>query len=124
MAKTITKVANPLVTVNYEGGVFVSLPSTVRENCEVLRWFGHWVVDAMADRGHVRWMEADVDEGLSNLSTDMLTISVADLVRQAIAATSKLKPPEAPKKFAKGKRRRRRKPRSARASKERLTRES
>ncbi len=104
MAKKITKVADPLVTVNYEGGVFVSLPSTVRDNREVLRWLSHWVVDAMADRGHVEWMVADVDEGLSNLSTDMLTISVADLVRQALAATSKPKESQRPKRAAKGKR--------------------
>ena len=103
MAKKIKRVANPVVTVNYEGGVFVSLPSTVRDNREVLRWLSHWVVDAMADRGHVEWMVADVDEGLSNLSTDMLTISVADLVRQAIEATSQPPGPQPPKKAAKRK---------------------
>ena len=104
MAKKITKVGKPLVTVNYEGGVFVSLPSAVRNNREVLRWLSHWLVDAMADRGHVEWMVADVDEGLSNLSPDMMTISVADLVRQAIAATSKPEESPAPKKAAKRKR--------------------
>ena len=104
MAKTITKVVKPFVKDNAEGGVLVTLPASITNDREVLRWLHHWVVDAMADRGYVRWLVDDVEERLEGLGADIVSTSVADLVRQALEATSKAKEPQASKKAAKRKR--------------------
>ena len=104
MAKKIKRVANPVVTEAEEGGLSVTLPGAVRNNREALRWLHHWVVDALADRGYVRWMVADVEGRLQSLGTDIVSNSVTDLVRQAIAATNKPEESPAPKKAAKRKR--------------------
>ncbi len=104
MAKATTKLAKPVVTVNSIGGVIVALPVAIRNNCEVLRWLNHWAIDAMADRGHVKWMVAHAEERLEGLGTDIVSNSVADLVRQALEATSKPKESQRPKRAAKGKR--------------------
>ena len=104
MAKKTTKKGNPLATENPEGGVFVTLPGAVRNNREALRWLHHWVVDALADRGYVRWMVADVEGRLQSLGTDIVSNSVTDLVRQAIAATSQPEESQPPKNAKKPKR--------------------
>ena len=87
-----------------EGGVFVTLPEAVRTNSDVMRWLYHWVVDALADRGNVTWMVEDVEERLGHLGAHIVSTSIADLVRQARAATSKPKESQAPKKATKRKR--------------------
>ena len=87
-----------------EGGIFVTLPEAVRTNCDVMRWLYHWVVDAMADHGHVKWMVDDVQERLGHLGADIVDTSLSDLVRQARAATSEPKESQAPKNSAKRKR--------------------
>ena len=104
MAKTIKDVGDPITTENPQGGVFVSLPHEICKDREVLRWLNHWVVDALADRGYLNCMLEDVESRLSNLSTHIIGASVTDVVRQAIAATSKAEESKPPKKTAKRKR--------------------
>ncbi len=104
MAKEITKLANPVATVADEGGISVTLPSAICNNSEVLRWLHHWVVDAMADHGHADWIGGAVERHLENLSADIVDTTIADLVRQAIEATSKPAESRPPKKAKKRKR--------------------
>ena len=58
----------------------------------------------MADHGYVKWIVDDVEERLGHLGADIVDTSIADLVRQAQAATSKPEEPQAPKNSAKRKR--------------------
>ena len=103
MAKTITKVADPVVTEVDEGGLSLKLPPAICKNREVMRWLYHWVVDAVADHGHVDWMAGAVEARFDCLSADIVSTFVADLIRQAIAAASKLEEPPPPKKAKKRK---------------------
>lgn len=101
MAKAIRKVGDPVATEVEEGGISVTLPKAICKDREVMRWLNHWVVDAVADRGHVDWMAGAVEVRLENLATDIVVMFVADLVRQAIEATSKTKEAQPQKKAAK-----------------------
>ena len=104
MAKKIAKVADPVATEVDHGGISVTLPKAICNNREVMRWLYHWVVDAVADRGHVDWMAGAVEVRLESLATDIVVMFVADLVRQAFEATSKPEESRPPKKAKKRKR--------------------
>ena len=104
MAKAIKKVGDPVATEADEGGLSVTLPKAICKDREVMRWLHHWVVDAVADHGHVDWMAGAVELRLGHLSADIVVMFVADLVRQAIEATSKPKKSQPPKKAKKRKR--------------------
>ena len=101
--KTKTDAPHRFARGNLKGGVFVTLPRAVRTNCDVMRWLYHWVVDALADYGHVPWMADDVEQRLADLDAHIMGTSVAELVRQAIAAANKLEEPPPPRKATKGK---------------------
>ena len=104
MAKKIKKLANPVVTEADEGGLSLKLPPAIRKNREVMRWLSHWVVDAVADYGHVDWMAGPVEARLDCLSADIVSTSVAHLIRQAIEATSEPTESQPPKRAKKRKR--------------------
>ena len=59
-----------------EGGIFVRLPEAVRTNCDVMRWLHHWLVDAMSDRGYVKWIEVLVESHLVELGPDIVDTTV------------------------------------------------
>ena len=99
--KTETDLSTRMAANDPGGGIFVTLPEAVRTDCDVMRWLHHWVVDALADGGYVKWMVQDVEQRLGHLGADIVDASLWDLVRQAQAATSKPEESQAPKNGAK-----------------------
>ena len=77
---------NSIVQEDPEGGLTVTLPTSVHGNLPVVRGLYHRVVDVIADHGLVEWLVYDVETRLAALSEQIVDDFVTDLLREAKAS--------------------------------------